>query len=81
MQPAKGLKANEREELLRTLKVRFEKHMNRHEDVEWDKLQAKLEDKPEKLWSLKEMERTGGEPDVVGHVRKTGEYIFNDCSA
>jgi hypothetical protein len=70
------------EELLRALKARFEKNMNRHKDLEWAKVQAKL-DPPvggEKLWSLNEMERTGGEPDVVGLDKKTGEYIFYDCS-
>ena len=71
----------QREELLRALKARFEKNMNRHKDIEWTKVQAKLEANPEKLWSLNEMERTGGEPDVVGHDKKTGEYIFYDCSA
>lgn len=70
-----------REELLSTLKARFEKHMNRHEGLEWDKVQAKLEGNPEKLWSLHEMESTGGEPDVVGFDETTGEYIFYDCSA
>ncbi|MGM0901586.1 MAG: DUF4256 domain-containing protein [Bacillota bacterium] len=70
-----------REELLSTLKKRFEKHMNRHEGLEWDKVQAKLEGNPEKLWSLNEMENTGGEPDVVGLDEATGEYIFYDCSA
>ena len=71
----------QREELLRALKARFEKNMNRHKGLEWDKVQAKLEANTEKLWSLNEMERTGGEPDVVGHDKKTGEYIFYDCSA
>jgi hypothetical protein len=75
------LPAEQREELLRTLKARFEKNMNRHKGLEWAKVQAKLEAKPEKLWSLNEMERTGGEPDVIGHDEKTGEYIFYDCSA
>jgi Protein of unknown function (DUF4256) len=69
-----------REELLKTLKARFEKNPNRHKDHEWSKVQSRLEGKTEKLWSLNEMERTGGEPDVVGHDRKTGEYIFYDCS-
>ena len=68
------------EELLRTLQARFEKNMNRHEGFDWAAVQAKLEAKTEKLWSLSEMERTGGEPDVVGRDRKTGEYIFYDCS-
>jgi len=75
------MKAKQREELLKTLKVRFEKHMSRHKNVEWAKLQAKLEASAKKLWSLNEMERTGGEPDVVGYDKKTGEYIFYDCSA
>src|SRR4029079_5013641 len=69
------------EVLLRTLKARFEKNMDRHKGLEWVKVQAKLEANPEKLWSLHEMERTGGEPDVVGHDKKTGEIIFYDCSA
>ena len=71
----------QREELLRGLKSRFEKNMNRHTGLEWARVQAKLEANPEKLWSLSEMERTGGEPDVVGQDPRTGEYIFNDCSA
>ena len=71
----------QREELLRTLKARFEKNMKRHKGLEWAKVQAKLEANTEKLWSLNEMERTGGEPDVVGFDKKTGEYIFYDCSA
>jgi Protein of unknown function (DUF4256) len=71
----------QREELLRALKARFDKNMNRHQGLEWAKVQAKLEANAEKLWSLHEMERTGGEPDVVGHDKKTGEYIFYDCSA
>ena len=77
----KDLSPEQREELLRALKARFEKNMNRHKGLEWDKVQAKLEANGEKLWSLNEMERTGGEPDVVGHDKKTGEYIFYDCSA
>jgi hypothetical protein len=81
MQIAKEMKAKQREELLRTLKARFEKNMNRHEGLEWAKVQAKLEANTEKLWSLNEMESTGGEPDVVGYDTKTGEYIFYDCSA
>ena len=68
-------------ELLSALKTRFEKNLNRHQGLEWAKVQAKLEANAEKLWSLNEMERTGGEPDVVGHDKKTGEYIFYDCSA
>src|SRR5437762_11979671 len=71
----------EQREELRALKARFEKHMNRHKGLEWAKVQAKLEVNAEKLWSLNEMERSGGEPDVVGHDKKTGEYIFYDCSA
>ena len=69
------------EELLKILMARFEKNMNHHKGVEWVKVQGKLEANPEKLWSLNEMERTGGEPDVVGHDQKTGEYLFYDCSA
>jgi len=75
------LSPEQREELLRALKARFEKNMNRHKGLEWAKIRAKLEANTEKLWSLNEMERTGGEPDVVGHDKKTGEYIFCDCSA
>jgi hypothetical protein len=75
------LSPQQREELLRTLKVRFEKNMNRHKDLEWAKVEAKLKGNTEKLWSLNEMERTGGEPDVVDHDNKTGKYIFYDCSA
>lgn len=77
----KELSAEQREELLKTLKNRFDKNMNRHEGIEWAKVQAKLEANPEKLWSLDDMEITGGEPDVVGYDKKTGEYIFYDCSA
>ena len=79
----KVLSPEKREELLRTMKARFEKNMNRHKSLEWANVQAKL-DPPsggDKLWSLNEMEGTGGEPDVVGHDKKTGEYIFYDCSA
>ena len=75
------LSPQQREELLRVLKSRFEKNMDRHKGLEWSKIQVKLEAKTEKLWSLNEMERTGGEPDVVGHDKKTGEYVFYDCSA
>ena len=75
------LSSAQREELLNTLKARFEKNMNRHKGLEWAKVQAKLEGDAGKLWSLSEMERTGGEPDVVGYEKKTGEYIFYDCSA
>ena len=77
----KKLSPEQREELLRTLKARFEKNMKRHKGLEWAKVQAKLKASPEKMWSLHEMERTGGEPDVVGFDKKTGEYIFYDCSA
>src|ERR1022692_1332696 len=76
----KQLSLKQREELLRASEDRFEKHMNRHKGLEWAKVQSKLEANAEKLWSLNEMERTGGEPDVVGHDKKTGEYIFFDCS-
>jgi hypothetical protein len=79
--PKKTLSRKQREEILGALKARFEKHGNRHVGVEWPQVQAKLEANPEKLWSLHEMEATGGEPDVVGHDKKTGEYIFYDCSA
>ncbi|MGC4083928.1 MAG: DUF4256 domain-containing protein [Vicinamibacterales bacterium] len=68
-------------ELLKTLKARFEKHLKRHQSLQWTAVQARLEANPEKLWSLHEMERTGGEPDVVGHDTKTGEFVFYDCSA
>lgn len=67
--------------IIKTLKTRFEKNMNRHKGLEWAKVQTKLESSTKKIWSLSEMERTGGEPDVVGHDSKTGEYIFFDCSA
>src|SRR5437773_4237177 len=77
----KKLSPEQRKELLRALKARFEKNMNRHKGLEWAKVQAKLEANNEKLWSLNEMERSGGEPDVVGFDKKTGEYIFYDCSA
>jgi hypothetical protein len=77
----KELPPEQSEELIRALKTRFEKNMNRHKGLEWAKLQAKLETNTEKLWSLNEMERTGGEPDVVDLDNKTGEYIFYDCSA
>ena len=77
----KNVSAKQREALLGALKARFEKNMNRHEGLQWAKVQAKLEANPEKLWSLSEMERTGGEADVVAHDKKTGEYTFYDCSA
>lgn len=76
----KGLSAEQRESLLRTLKVRFEKNSHRHKGLEWAKVQARLESNSEKLWSLHEMERTGGEPDVVDSDPQTGEFIFYDCS-
>jgi hypothetical protein len=75
------LSAGQREELLTTLKARFEKNMNRHKGLDWAKVQTRLEANPEKLWSLNEMETTGGEPDVVGQDKKSGAYIFYDCSA
>lgn len=81
MSKSKDLNAKQREELLKTLQARFEKNLNRHPGLEWAKVQAKLEANPEKLWSLSEMERTGGEPDVVGYDKKTGEYVFYDCAA
>ncbi len=77
----KAVSSKQREELLRTLRDRFEKNMDRHKGLEWAKVQSKLEACVEKLWSLNEMEKTGGEPDVVGRDKKTGEYIFFDCSA
>lgn len=73
--------AQERQELLKTLKTRFEKNMNRHKGLEWAKVQAKLDENPDKLWSINEMEITGGEPDVVGYDEKANQYIFYDCSA
>ncbi len=82
-QTSKGNKVSpeQRKELLGLLKARFEKNMSRHQGVEWAKVQARLDANPEKLWSLSEMERTGGEPDVMGQDKKTGEYIFYDCAA
>jgi hypothetical protein len=77
----KELSPAQREELLRALKARFEKNMNRHKGLDWTKVQVKLEANTKKLWSLNEMEKTGGEPDVVGQDKKAGEYIFHDCSA
>jgi uncharacterized protein DUF4256 len=76
----KKLSLEQLEELFRALKARFDKNMNRHKGLEWAKVQAKLEANTERLWSINEMERTGGEPDVVGHDKKTNEYIFYDCS-
>lgn len=86
MSNKKQLSAEQRKEILRTLKTRFEKNMNRHKGVDWEKVQAKLDvagnnNVAEKLWSLNEMENTGGEPDVIGYDKKTDEYIFCDCSA
>ena len=77
----KKLSSDQRAELIRALKARFEKNMKRRKGVDWDKVQAKLEAGNEKLWSLNEMERTGGEPDMVDYDNKTAEYIFYDCSA
>lgn len=77
----KKLSAEQAQDLLATLKNRFEKHKNRHKGMEWASVQAKLEAKPEKLWSLDEMEISGGEPDVVAYDKKTDEYVFYDCSA
>lgn len=77
---SKSLSAGQRDELIKKLKERFEKNTNRHKDLEWNSIQTKLENNHSKLWSLSEMERTGGEPDVVGYDENTGEYIFYDCS-
>jgi hypothetical protein len=77
----KTLSARQTEDLLKTLEQRFQKNMNRHKGIEWGKVQAKLQANPEKLWSLHEMEKTGGEPDIVSEDKKTGEYLFYDCSA
>jgi hypothetical protein len=77
----KKLSAEDRDELLKALQARFEKNMSRHNGLEWSKVQAKLEANAEKLWSLNEMEKTGGEPDVVAFDKKTGEFVFYDCSA
>jgi len=77
----KKLSSAQREELISMLKSRFEKHSNRHKGIEWSDVQARLETNSEKLWSLREMEATGGEPDVIGQDKKTGEYLFYDCSA
>jgi hypothetical protein len=76
----KKLSAAQGAELLTTLKVRFEKNLNRHKGLDWPKVQTRLKARPEKLWSLSEMERTGGEPDVVRHDKETGEYVFVDCA-
>lgn len=80
MQNNNKLSPEEANELINTLKARFEKNSNRHKDLDWATVQAKLEANPDKLWSLQEMERTGGEPDVIGLDNKTGEYIFYDCA-
>lgn len=77
----KNLSFKQREELLKTLKNRFEKNMSRHKGLKWPEVQSKLETQDDKLWSLNEMERTGGEPDVVGYDKKAGEYLFYDCSS
>src|SRR6187399_1708254 len=77
----KKLATQQRDELLSIVKARFEKNVNRHKGIEWSLVQTKLEANPEKLWSLNEMEKTGGEPDVTGYDKKNGEYIFYDCSA
>jgi hypothetical protein len=80
MNNKKKLSPDQSKELIKVLKARFEKNIKRHKGIEWAKVQAKLEAYPAKLWSLKEMEMSGGEPDVVGYDKKTGEYIFYDCS-
>lgn len=77
----KKLLSEQQEELISVLKTRFDKNMSRHKGIEWSKVQARLDANPAKLWSIHKMEETGGEPDVVGHTKKTGEYIFYDCSA
>jgi hypothetical protein len=77
----KKFSAEQREELLKALKARFEKNMNRHKGLEWAKVKARLEGNTEKLYSLNEMEITGGEPDIIGHDKKSGEYVFYDCSS
>jgi hypothetical protein len=81
MENQKELSPEQQEELLSTLKARFEKNKSRHEGLEWAKVQARLEANAEKLWSLHEMEKTGGEPDLIGQDQKSGEYIFYDCSS
>jgi hypothetical protein len=77
---SKKLSPGQGEELLKTLKTRFDKNMNRHKGLDWAKVETRLKAKPDKLWSLAEMERTGGEPDVIGHSKETGEYLFFDCA-
>jgi uncharacterized protein DUF4256 len=79
--PNRALSKKQCEDLLRALQARFEKNMNRHRGLEWANVRARLEADPEKLWTLNEMERTGGEPDVIGHDKRTGEFIFYDCAA
>lgn len=79
--PQKMLSKKQSDDLFKTLQDRFEQNMHRHKGLDWAKVQARLEANPEKQWSLNEMERTGGEPDIIGHDAKTGEYIFYDCSA
>ena len=81
MKNKKEISSKQSEELLKTLKIRFEKNLNRHNALKWIKIETKLKTSPEKLWSLNEMEKTGGEPDVVAYDTKTAEYIFYDCSA
>lgn len=81
MSQQKIVSQQQKEELLKTLQTRFEKNLNRHKDLEWKKIQEKLEANPEKLWSLNEMEETGGEPDVIKYDKTTDEYVFYDCSA
>ena len=81
MQKTKGLKEKQSEDLIKTLKDRFEKNMNRHKGIAWADVQKRLAANSEKLWSLNEMEKTGGEPDVVSYDKKTGEFVFYDCSA
>ncbi|MDF1674193.1 MAG: DUF4256 domain-containing protein [Vicingaceae bacterium] len=81
MSQQKIVSKQQKEELLKTLQTRFEKNLNRHKNLEWKKIQEKLEANPEKLWSLNEMEETGGEPDVIKYDKTTGEYVFYDCSA
>lgn len=76
----KELSSQQQEKLVSLLRTRFEENISRHKDIDWEKIQAKLEANPEKLWSLNEMERTGGEPDVLGYDKKTDQYIFYDCS-
>jgi len=76
----KSLSVQESETLLALLKIRFDKNINRHKDIEWEKVESKLKDNPGKLWSVNEMERTGGEPDIIGYIKETDEYLFCDCA-